>query len=151
MKPQKEKLRPSVICKDKFVLFFNNPKDVNPDEIKDVNISGEMTFRSRAVKDYFKITFNIKNVVVESVYEKVVYFFGYIDIDGNVFFYLLNMSHYSTEDFEDDESDDCISVGTEDSYDTESLCSNDSYESSLQMIVKAPMKVPKMIPKMNFI
>ena len=32
------------------------------------------------------------------------------------------MSHYSTEDFEDYESDD--------SYDTESLCSNDSYESS---------------------
>ena len=41
------------------------------------------------------------------------------------------MSHYSTEDFEDYESDDSISVGTEDSYDTESLCSNDSYESSL--------------------
>ena len=40
------------------------------------------------------------------------------------------MSHYSTEDFEDYESDDGISVGTEDSYDTESLCSNDSYESS---------------------
>ena len=39
------------------------------------------------------------------------------------------MSHYSTEDFEDYESDDSISVGTEDSYDTESLCSNDSYES----------------------
>ena len=32
------------------------------------------------------------------------------------------MSHYSTEDFEDYESDD--------SYDTKSLCSNDSYESS---------------------
>ena len=32
------------------------------------------------------------------------------------------MSHYSTEDFEDYESDD--------SYDTESLCSNNSYESS---------------------
>ena len=28
------------------------------------------------------------------------------------------------------ESDDNFSVGTEDSYDTESLCSNDSYESS---------------------
>ena len=40
------------------------------------------------------------------------------------------MSHYSTEDFEDYESDDSISVGTEDSYDTESLCSNNSYESS---------------------
>ena len=40
------------------------------------------------------------------------------------------MSHYSTEEFEDYESDDSISVGTEDSYDTESLCSNDSYESS---------------------
>ena len=40
------------------------------------------------------------------------------------------MSHYSTEDFEDNESDDSISVGTEDSYDTESLCSNDSYERS---------------------
>ena len=40
------------------------------------------------------------------------------------------MSHYSTEDFEDYESDDGISVGTEVSYDTESLCSNDSYESS---------------------
>ena len=40
------------------------------------------------------------------------------------------MSHYSTEDFKDYESDDSISVGTEDSYDTESLCSNDSYESS---------------------
>ena len=39
------------------------------------------------------------------------------------------MSHYSTKDFEDYESDS-ISVGTEDSYDTESLCSNDSYESS---------------------
>ena len=40
------------------------------------------------------------------------------------------MSHYSTEYFEDYESVDSISVGTEDSYDTESLCSNDSYESS---------------------
>ena len=40
------------------------------------------------------------------------------------------MSHYSTEDFEDYVSDDSISVGTKDSYDTESLCSNDSYESS---------------------
>ena len=39
-----------------------------------------------------------------------------------MFFYELNMSHYSTEDFEDYESDD--------SYDTESLCSNDIYESS---------------------
>ena len=37
------------------------------------------------------------------------------------------MSHYSTEDFEDYDS---ISVGTEYSYDTESLCSNYSYESS---------------------
>ena len=54
-------------------IFFNNPKDVNHDEIKDVNISGEMTFRSIAVKDHFKITFNIKNVVVESVNEKKVY------------------------------------------------------------------------------
>ena len=27
-------------------IFFNNPKYVNPDEIKDVNISAEMTFRS---------------------------------------------------------------------------------------------------------
>ena len=53
----------------------------------------------------------------------------YIDIDGNVFFYELNMSHDSTADFEDYESDDSISVETEDSYDTESLCSNDSYES----------------------
>ena len=40
------------------------------------------------------------------------------------------MSHYSTKDFEDYESDESISVGTEDSDDTESLCSNDSYESS---------------------
>ena len=40
-------------------IFFNNPKDVNPDEIKDVNISGEMTFRSIVVQDHFKITFNI--------------------------------------------------------------------------------------------
>ena len=53
-------------------IFFNHPKDVN--------ISGEMTFRSIVVKDHFKITFNIKNVVVESVNEK-----KYIDIDGNVF------------------------------------------------------------------
>ena len=60
-------------------IFFNNPKDINPDEIKDVNISGEMTFRSIVVKDHFKITFNIKNVVVESVNEK-----KYIDIDGNI-------------------------------------------------------------------
>ena len=66
----------STIC-----IFFNNPKDINPDEIKDVNISGEMTFRSIVVKDHFKITFNIKkNVVVESVNEK-----KFIDIDGNVF------------------------------------------------------------------
>ena len=61
-------------------IFFNNPKDVNPDEIKDVNISGEMTFRSVVVEDHFKITFNIKNVVVESVYEK-----KYRDLDSNVF------------------------------------------------------------------
>ena len=63
------------------------------------------------------------------------------------------MSHYSTEDFEHYESDDSISVGTEDSYDSETLCSNNSHESSFffSMIVKAPMKVPKMIPKMNFI
>ena len=49
------------------------------------------------------------------------------------------MSHYSNEDFQDYESGDSISVGTEDSYDTDSLCSNDSYEST------------KMILKMNFI
>ena len=75
MKLQKEKTRPSAICKEKFVFFFNNPKDVNLDEIKDVNISGEMTFHSVVVKDHFKITFNIKNAVVESVKEK-----KYIDI-----------------------------------------------------------------------
>ena len=34
-------------------IFFNNPKDVNPDEIKDVNISGEMTFCSIVVKGHF--------------------------------------------------------------------------------------------------
>ena len=27
-------------------IFFNNPKYVNPDEIQDVKISGEITFRS---------------------------------------------------------------------------------------------------------
>ena len=47
-----------------------------------------------------------------------------------VMFFLLIKCHYSTEDFEDYESDDSISVGTEDSYDSKSLCSNDSYESS---------------------
>ena len=40
------------------------------------------------------------------------------------------MSHYSTEDFEDYESDYSISVWTEDSYDPEILCSNDSCESA---------------------
>ena len=40
-----------------------------------------MTFHSVVVKDHFKITFNIKNAVVESVYEK-----KYIDIDDNVFY-----------------------------------------------------------------
>ena len=60
MKLEKEKIRPSVICKEKFVFFFSNPKDVNPDEIKDVNISGEMAFHSVVVQDHFKITFNIK-------------------------------------------------------------------------------------------
>ena len=39
------------------------------------------------------------------------------------------MSHYSTEYFEDYESDDSISVGTEDSYDIEILCSNESESS----------------------
>ena len=52
-------------------IFFNHPKDVN--------ISGEMTFCSIVVKDHFKITFNIKKM--------------YIDIDGNVIFYILNTSH----------------------------------------------------------
>ncbi len=44
-----------------------------------------MTFCSIVGKDHFKITFNIKNVVVESVSsfnEK-----KYIGIDVNVFFY----------------------------------------------------------------
>ena len=40
------------------------------------------------------------------------------------------MSHHTAEDFEDYDSDDSISVGTEDTYDTESFCSNYSYESS---------------------
>ena len=41
------------------------------------------------------------------------------------------MSQYSTEDFEDYESDyDTESLCSYDSYDTESLCSNDSYGSS---------------------
>ena len=80
MKLQKEKIRPSAICKEKFVVFFNNLKDANLDEIKDVDTSGEMTFRSIVVKDHFKITFNIKNVAVESVNEK-----KYIGIDGNFF------------------------------------------------------------------
>ena len=39
-----------------------------------------MTFHSVVVKDYFKITFNIQNAVVESVNEK-----KYVDKDGNVF------------------------------------------------------------------
>ncbi len=40
------------------------------------------------------------------------------------------MSRYSTEDFEDYESDyDTESLCSNDSYDTESLYSNDSYES----------------------
>ena len=55
---RKDNIKPSVIWKEKFVFFFNNPKDVNPDEIKDVNISGEITFHSIVVKDHFKITFN---------------------------------------------------------------------------------------------
>ena len=105
------------------MYFFNNPKDVNPDEIKDVNISGEMTFCSIVDKDHFKITFNIKNVVVESGNEK-----KYIDVDGNVFFHELNMSQYSTEDYESDY--DTESLCSNDSYDTESLYSNDSYNSS---------------------
>jgi len=41
----------------------------------------------------------------------------------------LYISLYSSEDYGDYDSDDSISVGTEDGYDTESLCSNDSYES----------------------
>ena len=61
-----------VIC-----VFFNNPEDVNLDEIKDVKLSAEMTFCSIVVKDHFKIAFNIKNVVVESVYEKKVYRYRY--------------------------------------------------------------------------
>ena len=61
-------------------MYFNNPKDVNLDEIKDVNISGEMIFCSVVVRDHFKITFDIKNVIVESGNEK-----KYIDIDGNIF------------------------------------------------------------------
>ena len=40
------------------------------------------------------------------------------------------MSLYSSEDFEDYENDDNISVGPEDSYNTESLCWNDSCDSS---------------------
>ena len=41
------------------------------------------------------------------------------------------MSQYSTEDFEDSESDyDTESLCSNDSYDTESLYSNDGYESS---------------------
>ena len=76
-----EKKQDKTICnmQGEICIFFNNPKDVNPDEMKDVNISGEMTFRSIVVKDNFKITFNIKNVVVESGNEK-----KYIDINGNV-------------------------------------------------------------------
>ena len=65
-------------------IFFNNHNDLKSDEIKDVNISGKITFRSIVVKDHFKITFNIKNVVVESVNER-----KYIHIDGNVFFRLI--------------------------------------------------------------
>ena len=84
-----------------------------------------MTFHSIVVKDHFKITFNIKNVVVESGNEKS------IQIQIVIFFHELNRSQYSTEDFEDYESYyDTESLRSNDSYDTESLCSNDSYESS---------------------
>ena len=56
------KRKDKTICtmQGEIFIFFNNPKDVNPDEIKDVNISGEMTFCSIVVKDHFKITFKIK-------------------------------------------------------------------------------------------
>ena len=46
------------------------PKNVNLDEIKDVNVLGEITFHSVVIKDHYKITLNTKNVVVESVNEK---------------------------------------------------------------------------------
>jgi len=47
-----------------------------------------------------------------------------------MFFFPMNyICLYSSEDYGDYDSDDSISVGTEDGYDTESLCSNDSYES----------------------
>ena len=37
-------------------ILFNNPKYVNLDELKDVQISGEMTFRSLRVKDHLKLS-----------------------------------------------------------------------------------------------
>ena len=39
------------------------------------------------------------------------------------------MSHYTTENFGDYDSGNHISIGTEDSNESQSLCSNDSYES----------------------
>ncbi len=61
-------------------IFFNNPKGVDLSKMNDVNISGEMSFRSMLIRDYFKISFDITNVVIESVNER-----KYIDIDGNIF------------------------------------------------------------------
>lgn len=61
-------------------IYFNNPKGVDLSKMNDVNISGEMSFRSMIVRDYLKITFDIKNVEIESVNER-----KYIGIDGKVF------------------------------------------------------------------
>ena len=56
-----------IICnmQGEICIFFNNPKDMKYlylDEIKDVNIPGEMTFCSVVVKEQFKITFNTKKI-----------------------------------------------------------------------------------------
>lgn len=59
-------------------IFFNRPKDVG--EINNMNISGELSFRTLIIRDYLKITFNVKNIVVISSNER-----KYIDINGNIF------------------------------------------------------------------
>ncbi len=59
-------------------IFFKRPKDVG--EINNMNISGELSFRTLIIRDYLKITFNVKNIVVISSNER-----KHIDINGNIF------------------------------------------------------------------
>lgn len=58
-------------------IFVNRPSIIG--DINNMNISGELSFKTLIIRDYLKITFNVRNIIVVSSNEK-----KYINLDGSL-------------------------------------------------------------------